>query len=242
MPRSVLERAVIAAGLALTIVATPGGCGAGGFGAELTARPEPRDLKNADGEKLSLPADEAFTIRLPKATKEAALGGTANADASAERTGAAAASADVSNGGSAAGTFQLGHAVRNATNRQIELQVAVSLAYEFETKADPPSPLPDSSVSLKIFAIDQRSRVLHDLDVALHSSDRGLAASKSSQELSFFVTLGPGDSINIYAAGQAAVGVKEGHSAASVLKLSGLKMDLLTKPAPPVRTAADGPK
>lgn len=241
-PPSIVARAGLAVLLTFILLATPGGCGGGGFGAELSTRPTPRELKSADGERLSLPADEGFTIRLPKSSKEAALGGTASADASAERSGSASATAEVTNGGSASGTFQLGHAVKNSTNRQVELEVAVSLAFEFETKADPPSALPDASVSLKIFALDQRSRVLRDLDVASHSSDRGVTKAKSTRELSFSVTLGPGDSLNLYAAGQAAVSVKEGHSAASTLKLSGLKMDLVTKPAPPVRTAADGPR
>jgi len=73
-------------------------------------------------------------------------------------------------------------------------------------------------------------------------ANRGATQQQGDKTVNFTVTLSPGDSVNVFVAGQAKVDIREGRSGSGSLKLSGLQMDVVARPAPAVRTANDGQK
>ncbi len=228
---------LLAAAGSLTLAAV--GCGGANFGSELSAKPKPQALGRTEGKTLRLPQDEPFSIHLNRSQQQAGLDGTAEADARAKREGQGAVSARVTSGGQASATFQLGHAFANDGDRQVDLNVAVSCEYEYEAGADPATPWPDATVGLKLYARDGRNRLLNSFSLVQHSTKQGAASSRDRKELRFTLTLGPGESVNVFLAGQVAIEVEAGRSAHGSLKLSGLQMEVETRPAPPVRTAGD---
>lgn len=215
------------------------GCGGADFGSELSARPKPRKLSGTDTQPLHLPRDVAFSIVFAPATKDPGLGGDAKADATASRDGSAAIMAAVTESGSATAEFKLGHAFENDTARQVDLVIAVSLDYEYTAVADESVALPDAFVGLKLYATDRRNRTLRSYDLVRHSTEKGGAKVRSNERIEFSLVLAPGASVNVYLAGLAKVAIKQGRSASGSLEITGVQMEAATRPAPPVRTAAD---
>jgi hypothetical protein len=146
--------------------------------------------------------------------------------------------ANVSDGGQARATFQLGHAFKNDGERQTDLHVRVRCDYEYQ--ADPAARWPDAKVGLKLYARDGRNRLRNSFSLVQHTSEDGAAASKDGKELEFTLTLGPGEAVNVFLAGQVEIDVDVGRSARGSLKLSGLEMEVQSRPAAAVRTAGDG--
>ena len=223
----------------LGLTAPLAGCGSGRFGSDLSARPAPRPIQPNDGDSLRLPRDASFSIVLPQASKKPGLDGTAEADAEATGAGDAMATVAVTHSGEALGLFQLGHAFKNDTDRQVDLEVAVQLNYSFEATADPESGYPDATVGLRLYARDVHGRMLRDLEFVEHSTENGPAASKGDEQARFTLTLGPGQAVDVFVAGQAKAEIRAGRSATGSLKLSDLQMEVTTRPAPPVRAVDD---
>lgn len=221
--------------LLLAAPALLSGCAAGGAGSELSAKPTPRGIGQAQGVKLSLPADEPFSIVLAPTQQAPGLDGTAEGRASADKAGSAGASAKVGNVGSAAGTFQLGHAFRNDTAQQIDLSVSVAVTYAYHVSADPAVPTPQAQVNLNIFARDGRGRLLRTVPLVSLTSQDGAASSRDQRDVQFSLTLGPRDEVSVFLAGSASAECKPGHDAAADLTLSALRMEVATQAAPPVR-------
>lgn len=215
------------------------GCGGGDFGSELTVHPKPHLLSGSDGQVLRLPHDEPFSITLAPTQETPGLGGTAEADTQVSKKGSADAVARVENGGSALAQFQLGHALKNNSDRQMDLHVHLACDYLTEVEATPPGPLPDAKISLKLFARDGRNRLLRNFNLAQHSTEEGAASSKDHKDIDFTLTLGPRESVNVFLAGSVRIDTPDGHSARGSIKLSGLKMEIKTELAPPVQQAAD---
>jgi hypothetical protein len=228
---------LVAASLSSVLLIT--GCGGGDFGSELTVRPKPHLLSGSDGQVLRLPHDEPFSITLAPTQETPGLGGTAEADTQVSKKGNADAVARVENGGSALAQFQLGHALKNDSDRQMDLHVHLACDCQTEAEATPPGPLPDAKISLTLFARDNHNRLLRSINLAQHSTEEGAAASKDHAQRSFTLTLGPGESVNVFVAGSARVDTQDGHSARGSIKLSGLEMEIKTELAPPVQQAAD---
>ena len=147
--------------------------------------------------------------------------------------------AHVQNGGSALAGFQLGHALKNDTDRQMALRVQLSCTYETNAVATPPGPLPDAQINLNLYARDSSNRLLREIGLALHSTEDGAAACKDDKQVSFSLTLGPREAVNVFVAGSVNIDTQEGRSAEGSIKLSGLKMEIQAEPAPPVQKAAD---
>jgi hypothetical protein len=221
--------------LALTICLLPvTGCTGSRFGSELAARPKPLPISNADGKAMCLPDSGPFSIALPKVTHEAGLEGTADSGASAEGSGTAMATATVTQAGTAVGSFQLGHAFENDTDQQNDVDFTVRFHYAFDAAATPESGHPDADVGLKLYARDERGRLLRDQTLLTHSTESGPAAGESDQSRQFTLTLGPGESVSVFVAGQVKIEIREGRSAHGSLKLTNLQMEVTRRPAPAV--------
>ena len=232
IPASIPGRLMVAAGLLALLT----GCMGAQFGSELSARPKPRALRSTQPTTMHLPQDEAFSIVLPSASKKAGLDGTAESDADAKPTGAAEASAAVKISGTADGLFQLGHALSNETDRQMDLAFTVRAHYEFEAKNEPAERLPDAAVGLRLYARELRGRLLRDLALVDATTESGVAQRQGDQTLNFTLTLGPGDTIHVFLAGQAKVDIATGRSASASLKVNGVEFDVVTQSAPPLQS------
>jgi hypothetical protein len=221
--------------LALLAVGLPG-CGRGGFTSELPVQPQAQIVRATEGTTLSLPQDKPLAIALAPTQETPGLDGTADADAHATKDGNADARAAVKNAGTATGGFQLGHALKNETERQVDFDFHVRFRYEYEAKAEPASGLPDATVALTLYGRTGRGRRLTELDLLQHSTGDGAVQRAADEDLHFTLTLGPGETVNVYLGGEVKVEVADGHSASGSLKVSALKMDIVTRPAPPVAT------
>lgn len=215
------------------------GCSGGDFGSELTVRPKPRPLSRGDGQVVRLPQDEPFSIALAPTQETPGLVGTAEVDAHASKDGNADARASVENGGSAVAGFQLGHALKNDSDRQMVLHVHLRCEYVTEAEANPPGPLPDAKVGLKLYARDSRNRLRRNFNLTQHSTEEGAASSKDRKDIRFGLTLGPYEWVNIFLAGSVEVETQEGRSARGSIKLGDLVMEIRTEMAPPVQKIGD---
>lgn len=223
----------VVAGLAPFVV----GCGGDRFGGELTANPRPHPIRQAEGTTLRWPQEASFSIALPQSSRAAGLDGRAEADAQAKPDGHAEASARVVTSGTAEGLFQLGHALANETDRQVDLDFRVRFHYEFETEVERGVQRPDATVGLKLYARDQRGRVLRDMTLISYTTESGPTARQSTEDLRFTLTVGPGTALNVFLAGQTRVDIPAERSASARLKLSDLQIEVVSRPAPAVRTA-----
>ena len=228
------------------------GCSSTQFGSQLSARPKPQAIRELESTTLRFPQSAPFAIALPRASKEAGLDGKADSDASAQPNGEAEVNASVTSSGKAEGLFQLGHAFANDTDRQMDLNVTVRFQCEFEAREEPDARLPDASVGLRLYARDERGRILRDIPLVDQSTENGTTQRQDNEDLHFTVTLGPGQSVDVFLAGQAKADIPSGRSASAKLKLRGLQFEVVTQPAPPVQAAtqplppvqaaSDGPK
>jgi hypothetical protein len=133
----------------------------------------------------------------------------------------------------------MGHAITNETDRQMDFNVSLAFRYAFEAEADANSRLPDASVGLRLYAREKRGRLLRDVALVSYTTENGATRRASSEDLDFTLTLGPGDTVEVYLAGQARVEVPAERSAACKLSLSELTAEIEARPAPAVRAASD---
>ena len=243
-PKSVqhrLGRVLPIAALAVMSVFVTVGCGGGDFGVDIAARPEPQAIVASDVKTIILPRDEGFSITLAPADKAPGLAGTAEASASSEREGRAAAEARVSNGGTASAGFQLGHSFRNDADRQIDLDVQVSADVTYAASSEPPDGVSHAMLELTLFAQNQRNLSLARMPLVRHGTQDGNAESGETRNIRITVTLAPSETASIYLAGQVRIDTHEEQTAAGTVKLDNLKFELTPKPAPAVRTSGNEP-
>ncbi len=220
-------------------IAALAGCGGANFGADLAQRPRAVPLKTGDGAVLRIPADEKFAIALAPSAREPGLGGAADADSKAGVDGSAMAMASVSNNGKASAGFQLGHAFSNPGDRQADATIRLKYNYVLRADAQPPSSSPGATVGLKLYARNGNNVLVRTVDLLGHSTENGDATRQGANEYEFSLTLGPGESMNVYIAGQAAVEIKPEHDASGELQLSDVQLEITSKLAPPVRVGGN---
>lgn len=220
------------AGLALL-----SGCESGQFGAELVAQPKAYAINSTQTTTLRLPSDQSYNIALPRVEEEPGLGGSAEADATAEATGSASAMARVDHGGVAEGVFQLGHAIRNATQRQTDLKIDVRFTQSFKAGTSSAAGLADAMAGLRIYARTGRGRVLRDIALLDYSTESGSVARTTTEGVDFTITIGPNETVNVFLAGRARVDVPDERSAHARIELRDVTMSIEAVPAPAVRTA-----
>ncbi len=240
MSRRMMARGIVlAGGWGLTgLLGMLAGC-ASLPGSELTLRPAPSELRAAAA--LRLPADQKFSIHLAPSSRAPGLGGQAESSSTATDDGNASANASVQNGGKASAGFQLGHAFRNETDRQLDLGTSLELSYSFSTLATPASQTPEATITLLVYVRDGRNRLLSSFKLVEHTTEQGYVSASASREFKFSPTLAPGDSVTIFAAGNIAIDTKAGHSAEGSLAVSGMTLSLDPKPAPPIASAPSSP-
>lgn len=215
------------------------GCGSAQFGSELSVRPKPLALKKTDPVTVRLPQDEPFSIALETDRREPGLDGTAQSEARARPTGQGHASAAVARSGTAEGMFRLGHAFVNSAQRAMDLDLTVRFAYEYEAREESDARLPDAAVGLRLYARDDRGRLLRDIVLLDYSTEAGSSQRQANDQVSFTLALGPGQSVDVFLAGRAKAEIAAERSASAALKLSDLQFEVATRPAPPVRTTSD---
>lgn len=220
--------------LTLTLLA---GCGGGKFGRDLEFRPTARAVPSNAPQTVRLPKDAPFNLATPQSERMPALGGTATAESSAAREGSAEASAAVKDGGKARAGFLLGSALQNAGSNQTDFQFTVRTKYEYSGSSTPDHSNPNAKVSLTLFVIGPRNRLLREDALASATTETGALTQQNSSEIRFTVTLGPDEVVTVYLAGEVLIEVDDLHSAEGKLKVTSLEIDADTKPAPPVPAA-----
>lgn len=222
----------------LAALAPLAGCSSGGMASELSSQPRAEPLGRSIGKTLRLPADVRFSIALAPAQKAPGINGKADASASAERTGSGDAAARVENGGAASATFQIGHAFKNDSDAQLDLLVRTRLNFDYAASAKPKGETQDATLSLNLYARDGKSRLLKTLALLSHTTAEGDVKGSDRKEAEFTLTLGPGDSVSVFAGGTVMINTKEGRSADGSIKLNGLEMEIESKAAPAVAPAS----
>ncbi len=230
-PRSALMIATLAALLL-------GGCSTAQFGVDMAVHPKPYALRKTEPTTLRLPQDQRFSIALQSDHREPGLDGTAEASADAKDTGQGEATASVVRSGSAEGLFRLGQGFSNDTDQQMDLDVVVRFHYEFAARAEPDAGTPDASVGLRLYAHEEHGRMQRDDALIDYSTENGATQRQADQNLSFSLTLGPGQAVEVFLAGRAKVDATAQRSASATLKLSGLQFEIATRPAPAVRASS----
>ena len=225
--------------LCLTLVIYIAGCGGANFGSEFESRPSPTALTLTEAATTRLPQDHEFSIHRTTFTNDSGLGGTAEPTASATADGSANISANVAEGGEASAVFQLGHAFENKSSQQVDLDVLVRFHFEFAAKSSSAEQPVDGSVGLKLYARDDRNRLVRNDELIAHALDKGPTQSSGDRDHRFTVTLGPGRSVSVFLAGQSQAKALPGRAGHCSLKISGLNMEITTRAAPPPRTASD---
>ena len=97
----------------------------------------------------------------------------------------------------------------------------------------------DGSVGLKLYARDDRNRLVRNDELIAHPLDKGPAQGGGDRDHRFTVTLGPGRSVSVFLAGQSQATARPGRAGNCSLEISGLSMEVTTRAAPAPRTASD---
>lgn len=189
---------------------------------------------------LRIPEKEPFSIISAPAQQAPGLNGTASGAATVDAAaGSAQIAAKVIDSGTASGMFQLGHALRNETDQQVDVAVRVNFDFEYACRADPPSGLDAGVLSLSVYARNSRNVILREVQIARHSTANGAVEERGGKTLSFVVTSGAREGLNVYVAGSATAETKEQRSAAVELRVSNLKMEFTSAaPARPPTSSA----
>lgn len=222
--------------VAVAVFAVSFGCSGADFGGELTARPQPRPVGEAEGTTLRVPGDQPLNITLSRATREPGLNGVAQSTSAAKASGVAEAEARVDKGGTAEASFQLGHALENATQRQADFDYSITFSYEYSAESDAALPLADAAVGLRLYARKRNGRLLRELALVDYTTEGGPAQRRSDEQLDFTLTLGPEDAVDVYVAGRVRIEVPDDRSAVAKLRLTDFGMQVVSRPAPAIET------
>jgi hypothetical protein len=207
------------------------GCTGGDVGSELTVRPPPRELPRGDAATLKLPADAKFNIALSPATKAPGLAGSADVDSEAAPDGNAACRAKIEGGGQGSATFQLGHTIKNATDRQTDWDVHARFDYDYRAAATPVAG-PQATLSLNLFARDARNRLVQTAGVLQHTTEQGDISGSSREDARFTLTLAAGGTASVFLAGNVTIDAHDGQSGSGEIRVKGLEITLTQRPPP----------
>lgn len=224
----------------LTAALLGGGAGCGReFGAEVAVRPDPVVFRRVAERVIRIPDDVPFALRAAPASQAPAPDGEARAEADARPDGTARAVVEVRNGGQAQAEFQLGHAVRNDTDVQTDVEVTLRVRFGYELDRSGGPPRPDSELGLRLYAQDERSRMLRSFVLLSHSGEAGPVASTDERTLRFRVTLGPRQTLTVYLAGLAQAEMEPGQQVRAAVEVQRAALELRLVPAPGLEGSAD---
>lgn len=206
-----------------------GGCGGGGFG-ESVALPQSRqsrlDSGFTPGQRLSLPSEKVFNV----ADAQRASEGSGEAESSANGDGAARGRASVGAAGKAWAEFQVGEVIFNSRSEPLEAAVQFDCAFEYSVEGADLARHPPEMVGLKLFVKDSNKKMLHK--VVLVNQEGGLGAVHQSgrETPSFNITMEPGLSYTLVAAGRVAVAANDaGTPVAAEIEIKSLRIDVHAK-------------
>ncbi len=222
------------------------GCSAGNPTTSLDYRPPTLALRPGRLGTLRLPEDDRFSLHRAPTQRIPRLTGQVQVEADARDDGTARARTQVVAEGEGWAGFQVGHAVRNETARQIVLDVRIELDWATRVETSPQAPIPGADVSLDVLARDQDNRRLRSVNLLTHDSKNGPLDTESSRTIHWRLTLAPGDAVTLYVAGRTAGKLRSAGRAAaqrtvvSELQLRRLHMILTPEPSAEVRSDARG--
>ena len=225
-------------GLVIATALALGGCSTAQFGVEMAVHPKRYTLRKTEPATLRLPQDQRFAIALESDQREPGLDGNADASADARDTGEGVATATVERSGSGEGLFRLGQGFSNDTDRQMDLDVVVRYQYEFAARTEPDAGTPDATVGLRLYAHEEHGRMQRDLVLVDYSTEDGATQQQGDKTLTLTLTLGPGQTMDVFLAGRATVDVTAQRSASATLKLTDLEFEVATRPAPAVQATS----
>jgi hypothetical protein len=226
----------LVAGCAVAIA----GCSSDQFGAELSARPRPSAIRTPEGTTFRVPEDQPFVIALQRKNSAAGLEGQADADATAGGDGHAGARVRVVRAGQAQALFQLGSAFVNDTERTIDLECALHFRYRLDISQEPRSAAKDGALGLRLYAREARGRMLREMNLFDVGSEEGAARRDSEEHLEFTLTISPGETVNVYLAGQARADIPAERSLTAELKVSDVRLHAVSHAAPDVPVQPPG--
>lgn len=212
-----------------------GGCASALPGSELAKSPAAWRISGPTPTTLKLPAEKPFNIHLVEVTKAPGLDGTADADARADKQGTAMALAKVQGEGKASGSFRLGQALANPTERQVDFDITATYTCAYAVSQTPAANFPDAQTTLRLYARQQRGRLLKALDLVTHSTENGAVERTSSDTVTFTVTLGPGADVDVFFYGEVTVSTPDTRAAEGQIELKDVQLTVATRPAPAVK-------
>lgn len=211
------------------------GCTAGNPTASLDYRPATLPLRPGQLRTLRLPEDDRFSLHRAPTQRIPRLTGEVRVEADAREDGTARARTQIVSEGEGWAGFQVGHAVRNETVRQIVLDVRIELAWATRVETSPEPLIRGASVVLDVLARDQDNRRLRQVNLLTHDSKDGPLEAQASRTIHWRLTLAPGKAVTLYVGGQtagklrAAAGTKP-RTVSSELQLKRLHMILTPEP------------
>lgn len=222
----------LSAGFTLAVVT---GC-AGGGAAELSARPRPQALTAAT---VSVPRDGRLSIALSSFSKRAGLSGQVTGDATAAAEGRGELTLNITGGGSADGALQLGHAFSNDSDRQVELDLAIRFSMELSTTVETAAIEGDATLRARLYVRDGANRLLRAIDVTGFAATHGSLKRTTRESQQLTLTLGPGQSAQVFLGIDAAADtLRSERSASLTVRITDFVVDASTRPAP--GAAGDG--
>ena len=180
---------------------------------------------------VSLPGDQPFNIHIKQSCQNPGADGRAEGKSDTNATGQALCSAEVAEGGSAAGEFTIGHRIANQTDSPQDLAIEIDFQWlqSLHTSTDPkPDTLACSN--LEILVLDAKGKTLATIPVLTTDSDQARASAELRDHRKFSVSLEPQIHYDIILAGKVEAKSATGQQASALLEVKNLKIDLSFTP------------
>lgn len=205
------------------------GCGQDEFGMEIEIPDQDRMVVThpvREGQTVRLP-DAPFNVHSRRSAQTPGATGQARGDSDAGADGKAACRAEASEGGSAWGEFQLGHALRNAGAAPVRMTVLLDLDYSLKASATPADAKDTlAGLTLKIFLKDTQGKVLHHEVLDSLSSDEASSQQSNRPQVAFEAVLLPEAAYDLVLAGRASARSEPGSEAAARIEVRQLRVEL----------------
>jgi hypothetical protein len=208
---------------------------------EPAVRPKALALPADTAQTLVIPRDKPFGLTHHTVNETTGAGGTADAEANVQATGAAHARTAAGDGGGATATFQLGHAFENDAATQAEVTVMADFELAAELSAAPDRGFPDGTLSLDLVVRNRRTRAVRSVTVVKVATDQGRVSIQRRDGCTLTLVVPPGDVLDIFLAGTTATATRENRAATASLDVRDLTLTLTAQPAPPVPVEEHAP-
>jgi len=183
-----------------------------------------------DGQTVRLP-DTPFNVHSRQSAQTPGATGQARGDSDAAADGKAVCQAQASQGGSAWGEFQLGHALRNAGGQPVRMTVKLDLEYSHAASAQPADARDTlAGLTMKVFLKDTQGRLLHHEVLDSLNSDEAPGEQVGRHQVAFEAVLLPEVAYDLVLAGRASAASELGSKAAARIEVQQLRAELRFAP------------